>query len=136
MGVGAAAGTTYVFRIPGAAEVLRGQGIEGDELAAVLAAVTRKYGGNQWLPPGEYEVQVAHDAISSPAPGPHTNQHMISAMYRAGGGTWELLERSGLSLSDLAASRHEPYDGPVVSELAGLDEDERSRIRQELAAIV
>jgi hypothetical protein len=175
------------FEIPNSEAVLRARGFEGARLAAVLAAVERRYGGHAWLPPGEYTVTVprlphgagetagdgaiapgeaappGQDPIAEPrssepptseapssepptpeapfsespssdaetAPG-FSNQQMISALYRAGGGTWSLFERAGLNLRDLAARRTQPYEGPDPSSFDGLDEAERSRLLREL----
>lgn len=61
-----------------------------------------------------------------------TNQQVISALYRAGGGTWTLFERSGLSLRELAAARTQPYRGPELSSLAGLGDAERQALQHEI----
>ncbi len=70
----------------------------------------------------------------APPPRPAiTNQMMISALYRAGGGAWGLFDRAGLSLRDLAARRTQPYSGPPVSAMAGLSTDEQEAVQRELA---
>jgi hypothetical protein len=128
-----AGGATIAFRIPDAAAVLREQGLEGQQLEAAIAAVVAKYGGYEWLPPGQYEVTLpAHG--SAPPPASFTNQQLISALYRAGGGTWCVLDKTGLLLSDLAQRRDEPYAGPPIESLAGLSDEELARVRKELAA--
>ena len=61
-----------------------------------------------------------------------TNQMMISALYRAGGGAWGLFDRAGLSLRDLAARRTQPYSGPPLSAMDGLTADEQEAVQREL----
>lgn len=221
------------FHIPNAREVLEAQGFSGDRLDAILEAVRRRYGSYQWLPAGDYHVDLEAEeraaeapvavvetpvvevpavvieapvveapaavietpvvetpaavvetpaaeapvvvieppaiedvaavveapvietpappvvpAIPSFAPTPAlapvaplappprpaiTNQMMISALYRAGGGAWGLFDRAGLSLRDLAARRTQPYSGPPVSAMAGLSTDEQEAVQRELA---
>jgi len=126
---------TVVFRIPDASDVLRAQGLDGVRLAAALEAVKLKYGGHEWLPPGEYRV-VIRPAEAPEAVAPrYTNQQVISALYRAGGGTWDLFERTGLRLSELAAQRASSYTGPAVAAMAALSEDEQAAVARELAAL-
>jgi hypothetical protein len=229
------------FHIPNAREVLEAQGFSGDRLDAILEAVRRRYGSYQWLPAGDYHVDleaeeraaeapaalvetpvietpaavvetpvveapaavietpvveappavvetpvvetlaavietpvveappavvetpvvetpaavieapvietpappvvpsfaptpvVAPVAPMAPPPRPAiTNQMMISALYRAGGGAWGLFDRAGLSLRDLAARRTQPYSGPPVSAMAGLSTDEQEAVQREL----
>ncbi|MFN2114790.1 MAG: hypothetical protein ACK2T6_03680, partial [Anaerolineae bacterium] len=87
-------GRTQVrFTIPTAAEVLADLGVDGALREVVLEAVAAKYGGHEWLPPGEYEVSVDVPRTTAPEPAPFTNQQVISALYRVGGGTWAVLER-------------------------------------------
>ena len=61
-----------------------------------------------------------------------TNQMIISALYRAGGGAWGLFDRAGLSLRDLAARRTQPYSGPPLSAMDGLTADEQEAVQREL----
>lgn len=125
------------FRIPDAAEVLRAAGIDGARLAAVLDAVRQKYGDPAWLPAGDYHVSLRPSAPAPAAPpAAYTNQQVISALYRAGGGTWDVFERSGLKLGDMAARRTQAYAGPAVADMAGLSPDERDVVAHELAALV
>lgn len=131
-----AEGETVSFVIPDAAEVLRGQGFEGPRLAAILEALRFKYGSHEWLPPGEYCVRLADaPAPSAAATPPVTNQQIISALYRAGGGTWDLLERTGLQLSELTAHRNLTYQGPDVAAMEGLSAEERGRVARELGGL-
>ncbi len=125
------------FRIPDAAEVLRAAGIDGARLAAVLDAVRQKYGDPAWLPAGDYHVSLRPPTPAPAAPpAAYTNQQIISALYRAGGGTWDVFERSGLKLGDMAARRTQAYAGPAVADMAGLSLDERDVVAHELAALV
>lgn len=132
-----AEGETVSFVIPDAAEVLRGQGFDGPRLAAILEALRFKYGSHEWLPPGEYCVRLVDaPAPSAAASPPVTNQQIISALYRAGGGTWDLLERTGLQLSELTAHRNLAYQGPEVAAMEGLSTEERGRVARELGGLV
>jgi hypothetical protein len=124
-------GTEVVFRIPDAAEVLRAQGLEGPRLEAALVAVTAKYGGYEWLPPGEYRITLSAGE-PAPAQPTYTNQQIISALYRAGDGSWSLFERSGLVLSQLASRRNDPYSGPPIESLGALSEAERETVLEAL----
>ncbi len=198
---------TIAFHIPNAEEVLRGRGYGGPRLAELLEAVRRRYGGHEWLPPGDYQVTLPRSPEDAPlvaeptrlpalepvedagdaaaelpdlasvaavaqarerpsdaaGGGPEdegqdidrapvepvtlpeiepeppapvlTNQQVISALYRAGGGSWALFERSGLSLRELAARRTQPYEGPDPSGLEGLDEEELATVERELASL-
>ncbi len=126
---------TIEFRIPDVAEVLRGQGLDGPRLAAALEAIRLKYGGHEWLRPGAYRVAIPA-AAAAPIEQPGlTNQQVISALYRAGGGTWRLFDRAGLSLGDLAARRSQAYAGPPITALEALSEDERQAIGRELGQV-
>lgn len=137
-----------VFRIPSAEEVLRAQGLDGELLALALAALAAQHGDPATLGPGEYrvsllaepipEAEATPDAAAAPAPA-HlecTNQQMISALYRAAGGSWVLFERTGLVLSDLAARRNEPYTGADPADLPDLSAEEQQAVSAELARIV
>ncbi len=269
-----APGGTVRFHLPNAREVLAGQGFEGEALEAVLEAVRRRYGSFQWLPAGDYEVELPAPAVEAapepvefaepaepvapapvveaapepvelaepaepvapapvaeaapepvevaepaepvasapvveaapepvevaepaepvapapvaevapelaevaepaepiasapvaeaapelaeaaepaepvapaPAPAPAatvapsrptvalTNQMMISALYRAGGGAWGLFDRAGLSLRDLAARRTQPYSGPAVAAMSGLSAEEQEAVQRELDSL-
>jgi hypothetical protein len=163
-----------VFRLPTAEEVLRSRGLEGELLAAALAALAAQHGDPARLTAGEYrvrlrdpqagmapaetaaatesetvadmgtamETQAAEGPAAEPAAaaaqteaagfGPCTNQQVISALYRAGEGSWALFERTGLVLSELAAHRNEPYVGPDLDRLGDLSADERAAVRDEL----
>ena len=221
---------TLHFHIPNAREVLEGQGFSGDRLDAILEAVRRRYGSYQWLPAGDYNIDLSPEqsdaeeplvrveppvvetpvfeapAVEAPAayvdeplreapdliveespveaPAAHveepvseapafaepaapieapalapydpapvapapvtappvavppvpprsaiTNQMIISALYRAGGGAWGLFDRAGLSLRDLAARRTQPYSGPPLSAMDGLTADEQEAVQREL----
>lgn len=124
------------FRIPDAVEVLRAAGFDGARLAAVLDAVRQKYGDPAWLPAGDYHVTVRPPAAAPAVPMTYTNQQIISALYRAGGGTWDVFERSGLKLGDMAARRTQAYAGPAVADMTDLSADERDLVARELEAIV
>jgi hypothetical protein len=128
----------YQFRIPSPEELLRAQGLVGDRLEAALNAVDAKYGSHEWLPPGEYAVTTpggfASGTLSSNLSG-ITNQAVITAFYRADEGSWDLFERSGLVLSELASHRNDPYQGPPVSGLSNLTEEERDAVARELSAL-
>lgn len=124
-------GDEIVFRIPDAAEVLSTRGLEGAHLEAALAAVINKYGGYEWLPPGEYRITLPRDEPPA-APANYTNQQVISALYRAGDGTWSLFERSGLVLGELASRRNDPFAGPALESLGALTEAERQAVLREL----
>lgn len=65
-----------------------------------------------------------------------TNQHVLTAFYRAGGGSWALLQRAGLDLADLVSQRDEPYRGAAVSGMGALSAEERSAVLGELGASV
>ena len=125
---------TIAFRIPDAAAVLTEQGLTDAELQSALAAVVAKYGGYEWLPPGDYAVTVPLQPQAPPPPA-YTNQQIISALYRAGGGTWAVLDKSGLLLSDLAARREQPYAGPPLENLSALSDDELARVRDALQSL-
>jgi hypothetical protein len=145
-----------VFRIPSAADVLRAQGLDDELLALALAALAAQHGDPDKLGPGEYRVRLLDDATLDEATTdettpdettpdeataaepslPCTNQQMISALYRAAGGSWVLFERTGLVLSDLAARRNEPYAGADPAELPNLSADERQAVAAELGRIV
>jgi|GEM_PF-2898458 len=129
------AGREIRFTIPGAEAVLRALGLEGAELRDALSAVTAKYGGHEWLPPGDYEVIVAPRQAEGEPEVTYTNQQIISAMYRAAGGTWTLIERAGLVLAELAAHRTARYDGPPIQSMDGLTPEERERVEAELRAM-
>jgi hypothetical protein len=120
------AGETIHFHVPSLAEILKSQGLHGRRLDAALAAA-RALGDNPV--PGDYQVELPIGLESGPE---YTNQDVISAFYRAGGGTWELLEKSGLTLSDLATDRNAPYVGVPVDSLNALDQNERDRVLGEL----
>jgi hypothetical protein len=123
---------TIVFRIPTAADVLQALGLADDQLAAALAAVTATYGDPASLPPGEYLVTLGA-VPAAEAPAGFTNQELLVALYRAGGQSWQLVERSGLRFSQLTSHRDEPYAGVPIESLAGLTEAERSLVAQLLA---
>jgi hypothetical protein len=91
------------------------------------------YPDREWLPPGEYQVTLPARHANSPAS--YTNQQIISALYRAGGGTWSVLDKSGLLLSDLAHRRDQPYSGPAIENLASLSDDEVERVLAALQEI-
>lgn len=126
---------TVTFRIPDAAALLAAQGLSGPELEAALAAVVAKYGGYEWLPPGEYSVTVPAEPGGRGAESPITNQQVISALYRAGGGTWAVLDKSGLLLSELASKRDEAYSGPAIEELGTLSEEELAAFEREMRIV-
>ncbi len=119
------------LRIPGAEELLRNQGLDGAALAAALAALAAEHGDVERLTPGQYRVPLL-------APGPipsdqtFSNQQIISALYRAGGGSWSLFEQSGLVLSELAAHRNDPYAGPPLATLGDLTLVQRQAVAEEL----
>jgi hypothetical protein len=77
--------------------------------------------------------------IGVSATGTCTNQHMITALSKAakrlGLGEWDLLNRAGLDLADLAvprSRRDEIYSGPDIDQLPNLTEGEKLLIKEEL----
>jgi hypothetical protein len=128
---------TVTFRIPAVSDLLRAEGIVGDRLDAALESLAARYGPPEMLGPGEYSIAVP----AGPRPGPAhafahlTNQDVLTALYRAGGGQWDLLERTGLRLRDLASRRNDPYVGPSVQALPGLTPEELDAATRELAAL-
>ncbi len=126
------------FRVPRILDLLQASGLEGKALEQALDAVAARYGSREWLPAGEYEIEIAdrsgdrlpdEGAASIDRP---TNQHVLSAFYRAGGGTWSLLAKAGLDLADLVTARGEPYKGPAIETLSRLDRGEVESIVGEL----
>lgn len=162
------------FRVPTVGELLASSGVPADDIARALDAVERRYGSRDWLPPGEYAVDLgaattvrAGDAMGAERGGPDgrdpalaparepvpldmglgggiaatpvsagglTNQHVLTAFYRAGGGSWALLQRAGLDLADLVSQRDEPYRGVAVASMGALSAEERSAVLGELGA--
>jgi hypothetical protein len=132
-----------VFRIPTVEEVLRARGLDGPDLGQALAAVAAQHGDPATLPPGEYRVHIEPPGASPAAAPPPpdrwldcTNQQMISALYRAGGGSWALFERSGLVLGELAGQRNAPYTGPALTALGDLTSDEQQAVLAALAQVM
>lgn len=122
--------TVVTFRLPDAADVLAEMGLEGAQLQRALDAVEAKYGDLSWLPPGRYSVRLPAAHVE-PTPTTYTNQDVITALYRAAGGTWELFERCGLTLSELTAHRGEQYVGPPIESLE-LSAEELQNVLREL----
>ncbi|MFQ5459170.1 MAG: hypothetical protein ACE5EL_00085, partial [Anaerolineae bacterium] len=67
-------------------------------------------------------------------PAAYTNQDVISAFYRVGGGTWDVFEGSGLSLGSLARARRDPYRGPPIDTMDTLSAEDRAAVLRELAS--
>ncbi len=131
-----------VFRMPTVAEVLRDLGLTDADVAGALAALALEHGDVDGLRPGEYRVAlarptapVAEAPIEQSLPVAYTNQQVISALYRAGGGSWALFERAGLALADLAGHRNAPYIGPPPAELGDLTAEERQAVTRALAEV-
>jgi hypothetical protein len=69
----------------------------------------------------------------------YTNQQMINAFHGAGvamglGNPWELLERAGLDLGQMAQDRPGRYAGPPIEQLPHLSDQERALVRSQLPA--
>ncbi len=125
------------IRIPTAADVLGSQGLAGADLEGALGALREKYGEPAALGPGEYTVAVpGAGKAESPKgePAAYTNQDVIGAFYRVGGGTWDVFERSGLSLGSLARARRDPYRGPPIDTMDTLSAEDRAAVLRELAS--
>jgi len=138
-GSGAAAASapaTVTVRIPTLVDVLRGQGLDGQRLEAALRTLEARAGApGQLPPPGDYAIALLPAVAPAAAPGVvggRTNQSVLSALYRAGGGRWTLLERAGLDLTRLVTERTAAYDGPDVADLPGLSDAERQAVRAAL----
>ena len=128
------------FSVPRVVDLLRQEGLEGGDLEVALDAVTARYGSREWLPAGDYEVELPETRDDVAAGDPEarsdhpTNQRVLSAFYRAGGGTWTLLARAGLDLADLVTARGAEYDDPELESLEGLQDDEIAAIISELTS--
>ncbi len=118
------------FRLPDAREVLRSQGLSGATLERALEAVEAKYGDSGWLPAGEYSVETPLEDTPEPD-AIYSNQQVLTALYRAGGASWDLFERTGLRLSEMTSQRDEPYSGPAIDSL-GLEPGEIEAVLREL----
>lgn len=70
-------------------------------------------------------------AHATPPSGP-TNQLVLSAFYRAGGGSWALLQRAGLDLADLVSQRDAAYGGPAIAQMEALSPAERAAVLGEM----
>ncbi|MEO8082783.1 MAG: hypothetical protein ABI780_03110 [Ardenticatenales bacterium] len=162
------------FRVPTVGELLAASGVPAGDIPRALDAVELRYGSRDWLPPGEYAVDLgaapavrAGDPMGAERGGPDgrdpavaparepvsldmglgggiaaarvsagglTNQHVLTAFYRAGGGSWALLQRAGLDLADLVSQRDESYRGAAVASMGALSAEERSAVLGELGA--
>ena len=129
------------FHVPTVAEVLKTAGLDGVRLAAALEAAAVQLGSADSLAPGDYSLVVSPpraapaEVAQEPAPPAYTNQEVINAIYRAGGNTWALFERTGLVFSELALRRNDAYAGPALASLTGLTDDARAAVAAELAAL-
>ena len=70
----------------------------------------------------------------------YTNQHAITAFYRAGlrlipKQPWALMAKAGIKLNDLAKNRAAAYSGPDLNLLPKLAENERKIVRWELSRL-
>ncbi len=74
---------------------------------------------------------VAPAAPATPVAG-LTNQLVLSAFYRAGGGSWALLQRAGLDLADLVSQRDAAYGGPAIAQMEALSPAERAAVLGEM----
>ena len=147
------------FRVPTVTELLVSAGVPPSDLARALDAVESRHGSRDWLPPGVYDVDITPmaglvDRMEPPArsgaaldmgldptaeSSPSiesgarlSNQHVLTAFYRAGGGSWSLLQRAGLDLADLVSQRDDPYAGPAIAQADGLTMEERAAVLGEL----
>lgn len=71
-------------------------------------------------------------AAPGAAAGDLTNQQVLTAFYRAGGGSWALLQRAGLDLADLVSQRDASFGGPSIAQMEGLSPSERAAVLGEL----
>jgi hypothetical protein len=120
-------GEVIRLRVPSAEELLRAQGLGGRRLEAALETLAARHPFA--LQPGEYDLPLPADLDLGPT---YTNQDVISAFYRVGRGTWDVLERAGIELRDLTADRNAPYRGVSLEELSALTDDERVAVLGEL----
>jgi hypothetical protein len=113
------------FEIPTVEQVLSSQGVSAAEVPNVLRLVQQQIGDPDTLVPGKYDVVLAERPQ-------YTNQQMINAFWKAGGQTWSLLVKAGVSLDALAAARDAPYTGPAVDDLPNLTDEEKTLIKAAL----
>jgi hypothetical protein len=91
-------------------------------------------------PPTEVTPPSRDDLPDITVPRGYTNQHLITAFYRAGrklnlASVWGLMAKAGIKLSSLAKRRNAVYEGPEIDALPHLTVMERRLVKSELAAI-
>jgi hypothetical protein len=70
----------------------------------------------------------------------YTNQNIIDAFYNAAGalgvGNWDILNKAGLDVNQLAQNRPSLYAGTPVDDLPNLTSEERALVRSELVKVL